>query len=186
MLFLVPPGVTDQLAALWLPHSVKNLFLPVIEGTTVDISSFYILRRKGVSLGDRVFPGFQIGFPWEIRCLLRLLWCFKLTPCPRSCRGAEISQQYWICLTTDLPSWAALPAAKWHLVLKSWWALENLVPWACAFHRGQGHPVRLTLSMVSRVFTGLYLSQLWHSNKRLEIMNASLYFCSTVPLFFSV
>ena len=147
-----------------------------------------MLCQNRVSLGDGVFPGFQIGFPWEMICLLRLPWCLKLIPCPRSCWRTEFSHQYRLNLNDYWPSQLGRPSsskmAPCSEILVGLGEVGSLG--LCSFCPGQGNPVWLTLSMVSRVFTGLYLSQLWHSNKRLEIMNASLYFCSTVPLFFSV
>lgn len=61
-----------------LPHRVKNLFLPIIEGSAVEISSFKMLCQSWVSLGDKIFPGFPVGFPLEIHGLLGLPWVPQL------------------------------------------------------------------------------------------------------------
>lgn len=108
---------------------LKETFsFPLLKGKQLKFHTFKTLCQSWASLGDRIFPGFPVGFPLEIHCLMGLPCIPQLvsvgSPAPDD--AGE-----WIWVATDLPSSKIAPCPE---------ILGSLVP--CPFP-GRDNPAGL-------------------------------------------
>lgn len=110
--FLVSPGMTQQVAAIHLQHSVRNLFLSIIKRAKIGISSMSRQLDHDITGRSAACGGLILG---------------------SAPGGAEEQSSATSTEWMALNNWLSRGAAERHLALKHWWALESLVCWASAF-----------------------------------------------------